>query len=78
MSGREMCNEYGAVEPSIEPVIGGGLTALAFSRTFQLEASRRGDDRDGRTYTIEATATDRACNQTRLQTMVVVAHDRRQ
>jgi uncharacterized lipoprotein YddW (UPF0748 family) len=70
-------DEYGTVEPTIEAVTGDGLTALAFSRTFQLEASRRGEDRHGRSYTIEATVTDRACNQTRLRTTVVVPHDRR-
>jgi uncharacterized lipoprotein YddW (UPF0748 family) len=70
-------DEYGTVEPSIEPLTGGGQTALGFSRTFQIEASRRGDDRDGRTYTIEANVTDRACNQTTLRTTVVVPHDRR-
>jgi hypothetical protein len=70
-------DEYGTVEPSIEPLTGGGRTSLGFSRTFQLEASRRGNDRDGRTYTIEANVTDRACNQTKLRTTVVVPHDRR-
>jgi uncharacterized lipoprotein YddW (UPF0748 family) len=70
-------DEYGAAAPSIEPLTGGGLTALAFSRTFELEASRRGDDRDGRTYIIEATVADRACQKTTLRTTVVVPHDRR-
>ena len=70
-------DDYGTVEPSMEPLTGGGQTTLGFSRTFELEASRRGNDRDGRTYTIEATVTDRACNQTKLQTRVVVPHDRR-
>jgi len=70
-------DEYGTVEPSIEPLTGGGLTALAFSRTFELEASRGGDDRDGRTYTIEATVADRACQKTTLRKTVVVPHDRR-
>jgi uncharacterized lipoprotein YddW (UPF0748 family) len=70
-------DEYGSVEPSIDPVAGGGETSLEFSRTFQLETSRRGGDRDGRTYTIEAILTDRACNTTTLRTTVIVPHDRR-
>jgi uncharacterized lipoprotein YddW (UPF0748 family) len=70
-------DEYGSVEPSIDPVAGGGETSLEFSRTFQLETSRRGGDRDGRTYTIEAILTDRACNTTTLRTTVTVQHDRR-
>jgi uncharacterized lipoprotein YddW (UPF0748 family) len=70
-------DEYGNVQPSIDPVVVAGQTSAAFSRTIQLEASRRGGDRDGRTYTIEATLTDRACNTTTLRTTVVVPHDRR-
>jgi len=70
-------DEYGSAQPSIDPVAGGGQTSVGFSRTFELEASRRGGDRDGRTYTIEAIVTDRACNATTLRTTVVVPHDRR-
>jgi uncharacterized lipoprotein YddW (UPF0748 family) len=70
-------DEYGVVQPSLNPVMGGGDTWLTFSRTFELEATRLGPDRDGRTYTLEATVTDRACNATPLRTTVVVPHDRR-
>lgn len=70
-------DEYGAVEPALAPVSGGGETTITFSRTFELLASRREDDRDGRTYTIEAIVTDRACNVTTLRTSVVVLHDQR-
>jgi uncharacterized lipoprotein YddW (UPF0748 family) len=70
-------DEYGQVEPAIDPVAGDGGTFVRFSRAFQLEGARRGDDRDGRTYTIEATVTDRACHVTTLRTTVVVLHDRR-
>jgi uncharacterized lipoprotein YddW (UPF0748 family) len=62
------------VEPMIAPAVGNGETETTFTRTFPLEASRRGFDRDGRTYTIEARVTDRACNETRLRTTVVVPH----
>ncbi len=70
-------DEYGAVQPSIDPVDGDGQSLVEFSRTVELEASRRGNDRDGRTYTIEAIVTDGACNATTLRTTVVVPHDRR-
>ena len=70
-------DEYGAVQPSIDPVDGDGQAMVEFSRTVELEASRRGNDRDGRTYTIEAIVTDGACNATTLRTTVVVPHDRR-
>ena len=67
-------DEYGAVQPSIEPVDGGGQTAVEFQRMFELQASRRGNDRDGRKYTIEAILTDGACNTTTLGTTVAVNH----
>ena len=70
-------DEYGTVAPAIESLAGGGLTGLTYSRSFELEASRRGDDHDGRTYVVEAVVTDRACNETTLRTTITVAHDRR-
>jgi hypothetical protein len=65
------------VEPPVEPITGDGQTALEFTRVFELEASRRGNDPDGRTYTIEATVTDRACTVTTVRTTVVVPHEQR-
>src|SRR5205823_1820409 len=70
-------DEYGVVHPVIGPVQGDGRSALGFTRAFELEASRLGSDLDGRTYAIEATVTDRACNTTTLRTTVVVPHDMR-
>jgi uncharacterized lipoprotein YddW (UPF0748 family) len=70
-------DEYGLVQPAIDPVIATGQSALGFARVFQLEASRLGGDLDGRTYTIEATVTDRACNTTTLRLTVMVPHDKR-
>jgi uncharacterized lipoprotein YddW (UPF0748 family) len=70
-------DEYGLVQPAIAPVTASGETALAFSRTFELHASRNGADLDGRTYTLEALVKDRACNVTTLRTTVRVLHDRR-
>jgi uncharacterized lipoprotein YddW (UPF0748 family) len=70
-------DEYGLVQPVIDPVIAVGQSALRFTRAFQVEASRLGSDLDGRTYTIEATVTDRACNTTTLRARVVVPHDER-
>ena len=70
-------DEYGLVQPAIDPVIAAGQNALGFTRAFQLKGSRLGGDLDGRTYTIEATVIDRACNSTTLRTTVVVPHDER-
>lgn len=42
---------------------------------IQLEAYRKGDDLDGRTYTVKVTATDKANNSTIKYMHVVVPHD---
>lgn len=60
-------DEYG----SIKPVLSG------FNSTIQLEAWRDGSDKDGRTYTITAIATDAAGNSTTATTVVLVPHDQR-
>jgi uncharacterized lipoprotein YddW (UPF0748 family) len=70
-------DEYGEVEPLIPTVAGSGAPFVRWSRQVQLQASRRGQDRDGRTYTIEVTVTDGACNTNSATTTVVVPHDQR-
>ena len=72
-----MLDEYGEVQPAVDSFSGAGQSSAQVSRTIQLEAARRGDDRDGRLYTIEAVVQDRACNVTILRTSVVIQHDRR-
>jgi hypothetical protein len=68
-------DEYGLVQPDVAPIAGGGLARLEFSQAIPLDASRTGKDKNGRTYTLEVTVTDRAC-QTRTATVtVVVPHD---
>ncbi len=70
-------DEYGEVEPAVAAISGGGATSLPWSAQVQLQAFRREEDRDGRTYTIEATLVDRACNLRVVTTSVVVPHDLR-
>jgi uncharacterized lipoprotein YddW (UPF0748 family) len=70
-------DEYGEVEPLVATEPGSGATSRPWSRQLLLQASRRGDDRDGRKYTIEVTVTDAACNSTVVTTTVIVAHDQR-
>jgi uncharacterized lipoprotein YddW (UPF0748 family) len=70
-------DEYGDVEPLVATQTGSLASSLTWSREVQLQASRRGADRDGRAYTIEATITDGACNTTVARTTVIVAHDQR-
>jgi uncharacterized lipoprotein YddW (UPF0748 family) len=69
-------DEYGRVEPVVDPITTGGGSSLDWSVSFDLEASRNGEDEDGRTYTIEVTVTDLACNVSVSRTTVLVPHDR--
>jgi uncharacterized lipoprotein YddW (UPF0748 family) len=70
-------DEYGQVEPIVGNVDGSGSGELNWMRSFELEAARDGNDRDGRTYTIEVTTTDRACNSSTSSILVIVPHDQR-
>jgi hypothetical protein len=66
-------DEYGILQPS------GGVSIAAdgtFSIAIPLAASRRGNDDDGRTYTIAISATDRAGNVGSSDVRVIVPHDR--
>jgi hypothetical protein len=70
----EVVDEYGELQP------GGTVTLDAagnYSVVIPLLASRRGDDRDGRSYTIVIRARDAAGNEGTAQIVVTVAHDRR-
>ncbi len=65
-------DSYGAVQPS------GPVTLNpdgSFSFVVSLEASRRGTDQGGRTYTITVTGTDLAGNTTSAIIVVTVPHD---
>ena len=68
-------DEYGLVMPAVAPVAGNGAGRLEWRVAFDLEASRRGEDRDGRVYTIEVTVTDRACRTVTAVAQVLVPHD---
>ncbi len=65
-------DEYGQVQPK------GGVTLKAdgsYSFIIQLQASRNGDDLDGRQYTITVSAQDNAGNKGSAATGVTVPHD---
>ena len=70
-------DEYSRVQPEVGSVAGGGLGRVDFAEAIPLEAARDGSDRDGRTYVIEVTATDRACNARTASVSVLVPHDQR-
>lgn len=67
-------DEYGSIQPSgaVKLEAGG-----RYSFTISLEASRKGDDEDGRQYTIVVSARDLAGNLGSASTTVNVPHDQR-
>jgi hypothetical protein len=65
-------DEYGSVQPSGPVSLGSGG---GYSFTISLEASRHGDDRDGRQYTITVSGRDLAGNPGSASTLVTVPHD---
>jgi hypothetical protein len=71
----EVKDEYGLIQPS------GQITTLdasgRYSFRIQLQASRKGNDRDGRLYTIIVSAQDKEGNQGSNSTIVTVPHDQR-
>ena len=68
-------DEYGQVQPK------GPVTLMlnsSYSFLISLQASRRGNDQDGRRYTIVVSATDTAGNLGVKSTIVTVPHDQGQ
>jgi hypothetical protein len=70
----EVADEYGVVQPSGAITLESGG---AFSVNVPLVADRRGNDMDGRTYTITVRASDVAGNASSLGVVVTVPHDQR-
>jgi hypothetical protein len=66
-------DEYGLIQPSGRVPVGSDGSSYAF--TISLQASRRGNDRDGRQYTITISAQDKEGNQGSKSTVVTVPHD---
>ncbi len=64
----KVTDEYGKVQPII----------TGFGSTIKLEASRDGNDKDGRIYAISVTAKDKAGNESTASTIVTVPHDQGQ
>jgi len=66
-------DEYDLIEPSIAI-----QNETNINQMVRLEASRIGDDKDGRTYKIKILATDLAGNTSLSATEVIVPHDQRE
>jgi len=65
-------DEYGGIQPSGPVSLGPGGS---YSFTVSLQASRNGNDKDGRQYTIVIDASDPAGNTSELKIDVTVPHD---
>jgi hypothetical protein len=65
-------DEYGNVQPAGNAHVNANGR---FSFVVSLQSSRRGQDKDGRHYTIVVTATDQAGNRGTARAFVVVPHD---
>jgi large repetitive protein len=68
-------DEYGLVQPAGTVTL--DLLNGSYSFTIQLQASRKGDDEDGRQYHITVSAEDNAGNKGSSSTLVIVPHDQR-
>lgn len=66
-------DSYGLVQPSGSVSLGSNGT---YSFTISLQASRAGNDKNGRLYTIEVSAQDNAGNVGSSGTTVIVPHDK--
>jgi hypothetical protein len=69
----QVIDEYGTWQPTVPDIGPREIINGNWIRTILLEASRKGNDKDGRKYTIRVTATDNAGNTT-VKEIVVVAH----
>ena len=67
-------DEYGTVQPNGPVTLGSGGS---YAFTVSLQASRNGNDTDGRQYTITVSAQDLAGNVGSAATVVTVPHDQR-
>ena len=65
-------DEYGSIQPSGPVSLGAGGS---YSFVISLQASRNGNDKDGRHYTITVSARDLAGNLGSAATTVIVPHD---
>jgi hypothetical protein len=65
----QVIDEYGQIQPSGSITLGANGS---YDFTVGLQASRRGNDQDGRRYTIEVSATDDAGNEGSKSTTVTV------
>jgi hypothetical protein len=71
----EVIDEYGECEPMVQDILMEEIVDGYWERMIELRASRRGNDKDGRKYTIIVTATDILGNMSVKEIEVIVPHD---
>jgi hypothetical protein len=71
----EVIDEYGECQPVIQDILPDEIVDGHWERTIELMASRKGNDKDGRKYTIIVTATDNLGNAMTKEIEVIVPHD---
>jgi sialidase-1 len=71
----EVVDEHGEYEPVVQDILPEDIIDGNWERTIELMASRRGNDKDGRTYTIIMTAMDNLGNAITKEIEVIVPHD---
>ena len=71
----EVIDEYGEYQPEVQDILPEDIIDGTWERTVELMASRRGNDKDGRTYTIIVTATDNLGNAITKEIEVIVPRD---
>jgi hypothetical protein len=71
----DVIDEYATCQPVVTDIMPGEIVDGNWERTLQLEASRKGNDKDRRKYTVWVTATDNVGNKTVREIEVIVPHD---
>jgi hypothetical protein len=68
-------NRNDECEPVIQDILPGEIIDGNWERTVELMASKKGNDKDGRKYTIIVTAADNLGNAVTKEIEVIVPHD---
>jgi len=71
----DVVDEYDECEPTVEDILPDEIIDGNWERTIELMASKKGNDKDGRKYTIIITATDTLGNAVTKEIEVIVSHD---
>lgn len=71
----EVVDEYDECEPLVQDILPNEIIDGNWERTIELMASKKGNDKDGRKYTVIVTATDNLGNSATNEIEIIVPHD---